>query len=77
MADEKMSADDYFKQYGINVDVERADLTDDMAAEILKKAAEALNSQKDKMAVVESIKDGAFEVLKILKTAGTIAAIIA
>ena len=77
MADEKMSADDYFNQYGINPDVERSDLTDEMAAQILKNAAEALNSQSKKLAVVESIKDGAFEVLKILKTAGTIAAIIA
>lgn len=77
MADDKISANDYFNQYGINPDVERSDLTDEMAVEILKKAAKALNSQSDKLAVVESIKDGAFEVLKILKTAGTIAAILA
>lgn len=77
MADDKISANDYFNQYGINPDIERSDLTDEMAVEILKKAAEALNSQSGKLAVVKSIKDGAFEVLKILKTAGTIAAILA
>ncbi len=76
MSDEKMSADDYFNQYGINVDVERADLTDEDAAAILEKAAKALKSQKDKMEVVESVKDGAFEVLKILKVAGTVAAVL-
>lgn len=76
MVDEKMSADDYFNQYGINPDVERSNLTDEMASQILKKAAEALNSQSDKLAIIESIKDGAFEVLQVLKTAGTIAAIL-
>jgi len=74
---EKMTVDDYFKQYNIDVNVERTDLTDEMAADILLKAAEALNSQKDKIEVVESLKDGAFKVLEILKLAGTVAAILA
>lgn len=76
MADDKITADNYFEQYGINPDVARADLTDEDAIAILEKAAKALKSQKDKMEIVESVKDGAFEVLKVLKVAGTVAAIL-
>lgn len=76
-APEKITANDYFKQYGINPDVERSNLTDEMALQILEKAASALNTQKEHMDVVESIKDGAFEILKILKAAGTVAVLLA
>ena len=76
MTDTKITAEDYFKKYNIDPEIARSDLDDKMASEILIKAAEALNSNKDKMEVIESIKDGAFEVLKILKAAGTIAVLL-
>jgi len=77
MADDKISAEDYFKKYKINPNIERSDLTDEMAKQILLKAAEALNERKDQIAVIESVKDGAYEVFKILKTAGLIASLFA
>lgn len=75
--DIKISAEDYFKSYNIDPNIDRSDLTDEMATDILIKAAEALNNHKEKLEVIESIKDGAFEVLKILKTAGAIAVLLA
>lgn len=69
----KITADDYLRKYKIDPNVERSNLTDEAASEILKKAAEALKDLRDKIEVVEAIKDGAYTVLQVLKAAALFA----
>jgi len=64
---QKLTAGDYLKKYKIDPNVERSALTDEAAAEIFKKAAEALKDRRDQIKTVEAIKDGAYTVLQILK----------